>query len=339
MTHARPGLLRTALFAVSASLLVAGVGMALAGCSDTLAAPGIGSSAQTTDALAVLPADADVYGMTNLAAARESDAMDAALGDTGLGMVSGSGSADFEEFVRLTGFDPSQDLDRVYIAAAEGVRQRAAFVAYGRFDRDRIEQYVASQDDVTFEVSEVEGIPVYIAQEDDGDRGGFALANDEMVLAGDEATLLGMIRRLGTAGQTPDAELQALFDRVTYPDGAWFVARGFDGDLEMPDDANSSALAARAADGVVVSMAFEGDGVPVRAFLATKPEANTEDVADVVRGGISAARIGLKDQPSALDVLDRVEVEAEETGVRVEGFLTRDFLADAGARHRSGGLD
>ena len=321
---------RVALALTFASLLTAGLVMVAAGCSDGLSAPGIGSSAQTTDALALLPADADVYGMTNLAAARASDAMEAALGDTGLGMMSGTASPDFEEFVRLTGFDPAEDLDRVFIAASEGENDRAAFVAYGRFDRQRIEQYVAQQDEAEFEVSDVNGIPVYLATEADGKRAGFALANGEMVLAGDEATLVGMVQRLGTSGQTADAELQALFDRVAFPDGAWFVARNLDTDgLQTAENAPPGALAARAADGFVVSMAFEDSGVPVRAFLATKPEANAADVADVVRGGISAARIGLKDEPSALDVLDRVEVDSEDRGVRVEGFLTRDFLAAA----------
>lgn len=325
--HSRPA--RIALLGASGALLVAGLAL-LAGCADSVAAPGIGSSAQTTDALAVLPGDADVYGMTNLAEARDSQALAAALGGTGLGMVSASGSADFEAFVRLTGFDPNEDLDRVYVAAREGQPKRAAFVAYGRFDRQRIEQYVADQTDVAFEVSDVDGVPVYLATSEDGERGGFALANDEMVLAGDEATLGDMIRRLGTTAGAPDAELQALFDRVQYPDGAWFVARGVGGaGFQVPDDAPPSAMAAQAAEGFVVSMSFEGDGIPVRAFLKTKPEASTADVADVVRGGISAARIGMKDQPSALDVLDRVEVEAEDEGVRVEGFLTPEFLAAA----------
>ena len=310
------------------------------GCSDALSAPGIGSSAQTTDALAVLPPDADVYGMTNLAAARQSEALAAALGGTGLGMVSAHGSDDFDEFTRLTGFDPAEDLDRVYIAATEGVRKRAAFVAYGRFDRQRIEAYVAAQDDAEFEVTEIDGVPVYFAAEADGPRAGFALASDQMVLAGDEATLTGMVQRLGTSGQAADAELQGLFDRVAFPDGAWFVARNIGArGLQTADDAPPGALAARAADGFVVSMAFEDDGVPVRAFLATKPEASTDDVADVVRGGISAARIGLKDEPSALDVLDNVEVEAEDAGVRVEGFLTRAFLAAAHDRARDGDDD
>ncbi len=321
---------RRALSATFGTVLLAGLALTTAGCSDTMSSPGIGASAQTTDALALLPTDADVYGMTNLAEARDSQALATALGDTGLGMVSGRGSADFDEFVRLTGFDPAQDLDRVFVAVSEGTGQRAAFVAYGRFDRDKIEQFVAGNDEVTFEVTEVEGLPVYLTTSDEGRRGGFALANDRMVLAGDDATLTAMIQRLGTAAAPRDAELQALFDRVAFPDGAWFVARGLDGvGMPTPDGDAPSTLAARAADGFVVSMDFRDDGVPVRAFLATKPGASTDDVADVVRGGIAAARAGLKDEPSALDVLDDVEVVSEDAGVRVEGFLTPAFLAQS----------
>ena len=322
--------LRTRALRALALLPVLGLAVVVSGCSDALSAPGIGASAQTTDALALLPADATVYGMTNLAAARESNALDAALGETGLGMVSGRGSADFDEFVRMTGFDPATDLDRIYLAGMPGDQERMALVAYGRFDRDRIEQFVSRQDEADLEVSDVDGIPLYLGASEDGTRGGFALANAEMVLAGDEATLRAMVARLGTTGAAIDAELQGLFDRVSYPDGAWFVARGLDrAGLAIPEDAPPSALAARAARGFVVSMAFQDDGVPVRAFIATKADANSEDVASVIKGGIAAARVGMKDEPSAIDVLDDVEVKAEDAGVRVEGFLTTDFLASA----------
>ncbi|MEM0961861.1 MAG: hypothetical protein AAGK21_04860 [Bacteroidota bacterium] len=306
--------------------MFAGLAVLLTGCSDSISTPGIGSSAQTTDALALLPGDADMYGMTNLEAARESEALDAALGGTGLGMLDGGGSADFEEFVRLTGFDPSTDLDRIYVAAREGTPDRAAFVAYGRFDRDRIEAFVADQDDAELEVTAIDGIPVYLASENAGPRAGFALANDQMVLAGDEATLTEMISRLGRASGSPSPAVQALFDRVAFPDGAWFVARLDRAEMSIPADAPPEAMAARAADGFVVSMAFQRDGIPVRAFVATKPEASASDVADVVRGGIAAARVGMKDQQAALDVLDRVEVDTEDGGVRVEGFMTQEFL-------------
>ena len=323
------------LRAVALVPALAALALVASGCGDSLAAPGVGASAQTTDALALLPADATVYGMTDLAAARQSDALDAALGGTGLGMVSGRGSADFDEFVRMTGFDPARDLDRVYVAGradAAGQPERMAIVAYGRFDRDRIERFLAAQPDGEFEASEADGIPLYLAAEDDGARVGFALANGQMVLGGDEATLRAMVSRLGTTAPAPAADLQALFDRVAYPDGAWFVAR----DLGTGGLAGGDApLPAQAADGLVVSMAFQSDGVPMRAFLATKPEANTSDVADVIKGGIAAARVGMKDEPAALDVLDDTEVEAEDGGVRVEAFLTPAFLATA--REAKGG--
>ncbi len=310
---------------------IAAISLAVSGCSDSLAAPGIGASSQTMDALGVLPTDADVYGMTNIAAARESDALEAALGDTGLGMINGRGSADLDEFIRLTGFDPSTDLDRIYVAAKDGMKEQGAFVAYGRFDRDRIEQFIATQEETEFESTSIDGLPVYlVTDEEDGTRGGFALASNEMILAGDEATLRDMLSRLGGARSNTPAELQALFDRVAFPDGAWFVARLDRVGMDLSGNDNPSALAARAADGFVVSMAFETNGVPVRAFLSTKPEANTDDVADVVRGGLSAARVGLKDQPALLDVLDKVDVEGETGGVRIEGFLTQDFLSTAG---------
>ena len=323
------------LRALAALALLPALALA-SGCTDTVAAPGVSASAQTTDALTLLPADADMLGMMNFEAARGSGALDAMTGGAGLGFMSGDGSDDFDAFVRMTGFDPETDLDRVYVAASEGNGQ-AAFVAYGRFDRDRIEQYATSQSDVELEATEIDGIPVYLAESgEDGSRGGFALASNEMILGGDEATLARMVRQLGTQGTAPSAELQALLDRVQYPDGAWFVARGL-GRMtngEIPADAPPVALAAQAADGMVLSMEFGADGVPVRAFVLTQDGTDTGDVADALRGGIAAAKMGVKDEPAALDVLDRAEVETTAGGVTVEAFLTTDFLRAARAEAR-----
>lgn len=316
--------------ALAALLLLPALG-AVSGCTDSVAAPGVDASAQTTDALTILPATADVLGMMDFQAARGSDALDAMTGGAGLGFVSGAGSEDFDMFVRQTGFDPETDLDRVYVAASEGEGAgRAAFVAYGRFDRERIEQYAASQPDLELEATDIEGIPVYLTQNDEGRRGGFALVNGEMILGGDEATLTQMIGRLGTAGQAPGADLQALLDRVQYPDGAWFVARGLDRlNGQAPAGASPAAIAARAADGVVLSMTFGDDGVPVRAFVVTRAGTDAGDVADALRGGIAAAKMGASESPAAFAVLDRAEVEARGDGVEIEAFLTTDFLRAA----------
>ena len=306
------------------------VGIAAAvssGCQDTVAAPGIGASLQTTEALAVLPPDADVIGMMDLGAARESDALQAVTGGAGLEMLSPGGSAEFDAFVRQTGFDPGRDLDRVYVAAPAPGREegRAAFVGYGRFSRERIERYLATQTEHPMEATDVDGVPAYFTTDDEGHRGGFALPNDRMVLAGDEATLRQMLARMGTTGTGPEAQIQTLLDRVAYPDGAWFVARDLPDGPVGPDAENPAGLAASLSDGVVVSMDFGRDGVPVRAFVQTP---RPDELADVLRGGVSAARMGAKDEPAFLSALDGVEVETAAGGVAVEAFLPTALLAE-----------
>lgn len=320
-----PPLSRRGYFVLAAGALVAVIA---SGCQDTIAAPGVGASLQTTEALNVLPSDADVIGMMDLSAARESDALQAVTGGAGLEMLSPGGSAEFDAFVRQTGFDPGRDLDRVYVAAPAAGREegRAAFVGYGRFSRERIERYLATQTEHPMEATDIEGVPAYFTT-DDGRRGGFALPNDRMVLAGDEATLRQMLARMGTGGTAPAADVQALLDRVAFPDGAWFVARHLpDGPAGADDPAG---LAARLAEGVAVSMDFGRDGVPVRAFVQTPQPA---DLADVLRGGVSAARIGAKDEPAFLSALDGVEVETAQGGVTVEAFLPTALLAEMHAQ-------
>ena len=314
------------------ALTAIAVGIAAAvssGCENSVAAPGVGASLQTTEALAVLPPDADVVGMMDLAAARQSDALSAVTGGAGLEMLSPGGSAEFDAFVRQTGFDPGRDLDRVYLAAPAGAPSatagRAAFVGYGRFSRERVERFLATQTERPLTTTDVDGVALYLSTDDDGRASGVAFPNDRMVLAGDEATVRQMLGRMGTAGAAPSADLQALLDRVAFPDGAWFVARHLDTAGAPAGNDNPAALAARLSEGVAVSMDFGRDGVPVRAFVQTPEPA---DLADVLRGGVSAARVGAADEPAFLSALDGVEVNEATGGVTVEAFLPTALLAE-----------
>ncbi len=294
------------------------------GCENALTAPGVGGSVQTTEALAILPADADVVGMMDLAAARQSDALAAVTGGAGLEMLSPAGSAEFDAFVRQTGFDPGRDLDRVYLAAPAMGRDagsgRAAFVGYGRFSRERVERFVATQTEHPVTTADVAGVTLYTTTDGDGRTAGVAFPNDRMVVAGDEATVRQMLTRIGTAGTVPTADVQDLLDRVAFPDGAWFVARHLDAGGQSP-----AGSAMRLAEGVAVSMDFGRDGVPVRAFVRTPQPA---DLADLVRGSVSAARVGAADEPAMMRALDDVSVATVADGVTVDAFLPTALLAE-----------
>ena len=316
----------TLLFAVA---LVATL---LAGCQDNAVAPGVGASLQTTEALALLPSGADVVGMMDLAAARQSDALQAVTGGAGLEMLSPGGSAEFDAFVRQTGFDPGRDMDRVYLAAPAtgGPEGTAAFVGYGRFDRTRVERYLAAQApaaEAPLAATDVDGVPAYFATDETGRRMGFALPSDRMVLAGDEATVRQMLARMGRSGGALAPDLQALMDRVAYPDGAWFVARRLANQAAPAD--NPAGMAARLARGVAVSMDFGRDGVPLRAFVQTP---QPSDLADVLRGGVSAARAGSADEPLFVKAMDDVEVTTVDGGVEVQAFLPTALLAEMHAQ-------
>ena len=321
--------------ALTAALTVA---LLATGCQDALTEPGVGASVQTREALELLPPDAAMVGMMNLRAARESDAVQTATGGAGLGLVSPDGSAEFDRFVRQTGFDPGEDLDLVYVAMpAGGQEHRGAFVGYGRFDRERLERFLATEapaDGRQLVATQINGVTAYLATDEDGSRGGIALPNDQMILAGDEATLTAMIGRLQGAGSQPSPTLQALLDRVAYPDGAWFVARDLPGlgGGRASDDGNPMNVAATRARTVVLSMGFERDGVAVRTFIEPTAETPADELADVFRGSIAAARMGVKDEPAALDMLDGVRVADRDGGVDVQAFLSPAFLAEM---HRS----
>lgn len=302
---------------------------AVSGCQESVAAPGVGDAVQTREALDLLPPDAKMVGMMDLGAARASGALATATGGAGLGLFSPGRSADFDAFVRQTGFDPGEDLDRVYVASSG--EARGAFVAYGRFSRERLETYLAERpadaEGPALVATDIGGVPAYLATDDEGHRHGVALPNDRMILAGDEATLTAMLARLGGAAAQPAPALQALLDRVAYPEGAWFVARDLRG---MEADGPLGATGA-AAEAVVLSMDFGRDGVAVRAFVDPAAATTPDVLADAMRGGVAAARMGVKDEPAALDALDSVRITTATDGVDVQAALSPAFLA---AMHR-----
>jgi len=312
-------------------LPLAAAGLALAGCESALDAPTADLSLQTRNALEVLPPGADVAAMLNVRAVRESPVGRSGSPFTVEGM-SGEDAARFDEFVRLTGFDPEEDLERVYIAVTGTDDDAApAFVAYGDFDRARIDAYLQERatSDAELERTTIGGLPVYLAAEEVGPRFGLALVNDEMALAGAEPALREMIARIERGGGLDtDAGMMRLVERAAYGDGAWFAVRNLD--RHRPDDGGHAAgdlarAGGQMAEGVA-SFDFRRDGVAMQAVGYPRPGASPDDVASLLRGGIAALRTQAQDEPEVFEALDDVEVRASGEAVLVEAFLPQALL-------------
>ena len=297
--------------------------LALAGCESALDAPTADLSLQTRNALEILPPDADAAGMLDLRAVRQS-ALGRAGGPFTVEGMSGEGAARLDEFVRLTGFDPDEDLRRVYVAVTDEGRSAApAFVAYGDFDRARLDAYLQDRApaEADLERTTIAGLPVFLGTGDDGQRFGLALVNDELALMGEESALRAMIGRVESGGGLDtDAAMMRLIERAAYADGAWFAARGLDrhsGGDHMGDLTNAGGQLGEG----VVSFGFESDGVAMQAIGYPRNGASVDDVADLIRGGVAAMKIEARDEPAAFEALDDVEVRTSGDAVTVRAFM------------------
>ena len=303
---------------LAAGVLLLGV---LVGCQDGAGIEAAPATLETTEALDVLP-PAQFVGMVDFAAARRSDAVGPML--SGPMSPLGQDSGEVDELRRLTGFDPATDLDRVYVAGSPS-SQAGAFVAFARFDRERMVRTIAEQGDAQLTRSDVDGVPAWTAAED-GRAFMVALPSERMMMAGSEAVVRGMLARLadGSKGLSTDAALMGLIGRAGQRD-AWMAMQ--DIDAEAPQGATPGGQVSAFADRAVLSFGFLDTGLALDAFMVPRAGAAAADVADLARGAVSAMRAEAASQPDMMSMLDGVDVDTEGDGVRVTGTAPASFLS------------
>jgi hypothetical protein len=308
-------------------------GLALTGCETELDAPTADLSLQTRNALEVLPAGADAVAMLDVRAVHESP-VGRHGGPFSVEGMSGEGSARFDEFVRLTGFDPEEDLSRVYVAVhGEGEQATPAFVVYGTFDRARMDAYLQEHApaEAELERTTIADLPAYLGTNEDGRRFGLVLVNDEMALAGEETALRAMVERVGgraSGGLDTDAAMMRLVERAAYGDGAWFAARNIDrhaADEHGPAVGDLARAGGQMAEGVM-SFDFRADGVALHAVGFPRAGADAGEVADLVQGAVAAMRTQAADEPEVVRALDDVDVRASDGAVVVRGIIPQALL-------------
>ena len=291
---------------------------ALLGCQDGAGIETAPATLETSEALDVLPSSQFV-GMIDFAAARRSDAVGPML--NGPMSPFGQDSPEMDEVKRLTGFDPATDLDRMYVAGSE-TDEAGAVVAFARFDRERLERYIADQDEASLTRTDVEGVPAWTASED-GQAFMVALPSERMMMAGSESVVRGMLARLasGSKGLSGDTRMMDLIGKAGQS-GAWMVVSGLDAATGNDPASQVSAFADRA----VISFGFEDTGLALDAYLVPRDGAATSDVADLTRGAVSAMRVEAASQPDLMTMLDGVDVSDDGSGVRVTGTAPASFL-------------
>ena len=300
----------------------------VAGC-ENVQSPG-DLTLQTRGALDVLPANVQAVGMIDLDAARDSEAFALATGGRFSIMdVGGEHAARFDDFIAATGFNPDEDLRRVYfgVQGGPGPMRMPYFVVFAAYDRDRLDAYVGDQADLELERSTYADAPVYLTRQN-GEEMAFALVNDDMIVASSQAGVFDMLDRIesGSAGLSSNARMMDLIRRAGYPNDLWVTVRDLPSAADNPGNDHPMGQASQMLDDVVFSVGFEVDGLGVNAFGTTRDGASPSDVADLVRGTVSVMKLQVESEEALFDVLDRVRVEDTRDGVEVRARMTTDAL-------------
>ena len=284
---------------------------------------------QTRSALDVLPENLQIVGMIDLEEARESEAFALAGGDKFSVMnMGGEHGARFDALITSTGFNPGEDLRRVYfgVQGGPGPARVPFFVVFADYDRARLDAYVSDQADLELERSTYADAPVYITSQDDEEMA-FALVNDDMIVASSKSGVFDMLDRIesGSAGLSSNARMMDLVRRADYPDDMWVTMRDLSS-ADSSDDDHPIAQARKMMDDLVLSVGFEDDGLGLTAFGTTRSGADPSDVADLVRGSLSMMKLQVKAEEEIFDVLDRVRVDDMRDGVGIKAFVSDDAL-------------
>jgi hypothetical protein len=243
--------------------------------------------------------------------------------------MTGEAAARFNDFIEATGFNPDEDLERVYFAARTNQDDAApAFVVYADFDRQRLDTYIDEQADFELERSTYADAPVYLTQKGNQEMA-FALVNDDMIVAGSRAEVYAMLDRIadGSKGLSGNADMMALIQRASHPDDMWMALRDFSS-MRSDNDGEAFGQAGQMMDNAVFSAGFQRDGVAVQALGLTRADVNTDEVADLVRGYVATLKMGAKSNQATLETLDRVDVREVRGGVQVETFVSQAALRE-----------
>ncbi|MEM6783058.1 MAG: hypothetical protein AAF624_04910, partial [Bacteroidota bacterium] len=207
------------LRSIALPLLLVAAPLAFTACTSPTAEQAGAFTLTTRTALDLLPAEAEIVGLINVAEARASDAM-ASLDDAGLGLdsMTGEGAARVNDLMVRTGFDLEEDIERVYVAANP---ESGSFVMlmYADVDRARMDAYLQEQTDVDAERTLYRETPLYVSTDSQGMSVSFALPNDEMMVGGTDATVRAVLDRMadGGAGLRADATMMGLLDHAAHP--------------------------------------------------------------------------------------------------------------------------
>lgn len=232
-----------------------------------------------------------------------------------------------EAFIDATGFEPGADLHAVYVAS-DSLHNRTILLA-ADIDRDRLFDHLEAEFGDHVATTTHQDVPIVTIQQS-GDHEGFQLAlldDGWIALGSDAAALQTVIDRSQEARSTSaDYALSELTHQIAGRGGAWIIARDLPlQNMAQMTDERRMRLAAQSVRDAATALNFEDDGVAGTALLTTDQDA--DDLADVLRGLVSAVKMREDLSEEQRRLLDRVAITTQGDYVMVDFTIDQATLA------------
>ncbi len=300
---------------------------ALVGCESAAPLQPRELSTEASQATSVLPADARFVAMMDFKEMAANEMTSPfSNGPFSIDRIDDEAEARVTEFVRVTGFDPEKDLDRVYLAVGSKDRpESVTMVAYADYETDRIAEFIRDNSPSELVESRYRDVLVFTATDGEHEMA-FALAGGAMVVgAGSQDGLESAIDRMldGGNGLETNEMLMPLIRNVAH-NSSWMAASSLVGSGDAFGDEDFSAALRDIAIGVEV----RSDGIRGSSYLQPVAGVTADDLEAMIKGAVAAlkATTVAKDEPDMLKMLDRVDVRARGSAVEVGFSMDNDVL-------------
>lgn len=292
---------------------------------------------RTQQAMSLLPADARFIGMLDLQDLQENGGISFSSqrgltvrfldSDLTFNPLSAEQQDRLQTFIEATGFEPGRDLHAAYVAG-DTTRPRSVLLA-AEIDRTRLVDQLVETFGARLDTTSYRDAPMMQLQTENDDTPlQFALMEGGWIaLSSDVKSLQATVdRSLDAAAEPSDDAMAPLVQAVGGRGGAWLTLRDLPSQrlVQSADDRRMSQIA-RAVRDVASALHFEADGVAGTVLLTTDRDA--KDVADVVRGVISAVKMDQELSAEQRQLLDQITVTEAEGQVWIEFNVPQETLA------------
>lgn len=246
---------------------------------------------------------------------------------------------EFNEFVEITGFDPSKDVDELMVSGNGEAHKDFVFSAKGNFPSSKLVAFIESKkkdDDVTISKSdyngqilyEFKGIKTHKMKHHDKETSHekktvfVAFVDDKVMVAGEEQVVKTALD--GKSSVKENSDFMAKVNNVAYND----VYSVVDVDQFKEKFSKVPAQFKHNVD-MIKHVSFgmsAGNDVSFSLVGECLTAVDAENLKDAVKGIIALARMGVSAERDLIDFMNEVEVKNDDTKITVSMDISKERL-------------